>query len=410
MANTVGLVGLSPVAGEKTTGRINMQTAASSNLILTDFSSLKRLADLENAISYGGFYQQLASELVKGIHARQFLRALGEELVVLVEHAHAFRQLDALERVSKVLQTAPLPRPYREVGLYYQALCAQRFGRGDLERAARLLEPMTGNSPPSYRIRAMQSLGTNSLHKGDYQTALSLYADAGRFASSSKIYDSYATLGTQKMFAVIKSHYGNHHGAVAVLEDLLPMAYQMRALQPHVYYDYLNSLAVELCEVGRLEEARNISQIVLASPFAPAYPEWSETNDEIARRSRRASRSVVAFTGWISEAESATTPDAGNLVRLVASQRSASPPDSAATRATQRASVVNLLEWKNEVTERKTTFKNRQTRLKELKKLPTEDKIAEIWGRLGDEDVDDDLLCEALLILEDYQPEENQGS
>jgi hypothetical protein len=30
-------------------------------------------------------------------------------------------------------------------------------------------------------------------------------------------------------------------------------------------------------------------------------------------------------------------------------------------------------------------------------------------GRLGDEDADDDLLCEALLILEDYQPEENQG-
>jgi hypothetical protein len=63
-----------------------------------------------------------------------------------------------------------------------------------------------------------------------------------------------------------------------------------------------------------------------------------------------------------------------------------------------------------EVIERKITLKNRQTRLKELKKLPTEDKIAEIWGRLGDEDVDDDLLCEALLILEDYQPEENQGS
>lgn len=62
------------------------------------------------------------------------------------------------------------------------------------------------------------------------------------------------------------------------------------------------------------------------------------------------------------------------------------------------------------MTERKNTYKDRQTRLEELKKLPTEDKIAEIWGRLGDQDVDDDLLCEALLILEDYGPEENQGS
>lgn len=61
------------------------------------------------------------------------------------------------------------------------------------------------------------------------------------------------------------------------------------------------------------------------------------------------------------------------------------------------------------MTEPKSTLKDRKTRLKELKKLPTEDKIAEIWGRLGDEDVDDDRLCEALLILEDYPPEENQG-
>jgi len=67
--------------------------------------------------------------------------------------------------------------------------------------------------------------------------------------------------------------------------------------------------------------------------------------------------------------------------------------------------AVKLLEWKKHVTERKSTYKDRQTRLEELKKLPTEDKIAEIWGRLGDEDVDDDLLCEALLILEEYQPE-----
>jgi hypothetical protein len=51
----------------------------------------------------------------------------------------------------------------------------------------------------------------------------------------------------------------------------------MRSSQPHVYYDYMNSFAVELCEVGRLEEAKNVSLIVLASPFAPAYPEWRET-------------------------------------------------------------------------------------------------------------------------------------
>jgi len=387
-----------------------MQTAANNNLVLIDSSSLRRLADPQAAISYGRFYQLLALEVVRRACKREGLVGLGEMLVRLADHAHMSRRMDLVEQASQILMSEPMPEHYGLIGQYYQALCVHRFGRGDVDRAARLIEPVSKNAPPKYRARALISLAANTYRKLDNPSALAAYRDAAQFVSLSGVFDPFATIHAQKMIAVINSEGGNHRDAVTLLENLFPLANQMRALQPHVYYDYLNSLAVELCEVGRLEEARNISQIVLASPFAPAYPEWSETNDEIARRSRRPSRSVVAFTGWISEAESATTSDAGNLVRLVASQRSASAPDSAATRATQRASVVNLLEWKNEVTERKTTFKNRQTRLKELKKLPTEDKIAEIWGRLGDEDVDDDLLCEALLILEDYQPEENQGS
>jgi len=386
-----------------------MLTAAKNSLVLTDFSSLKRFADLNTIISYGGFYQVLRSTLIREGKKEYVFRQLGEGLIALAEEAHVFRRMDVLEQISQMLVRLPRQQ-YEDVGHYYEAVCIQKLGWGDLSRAAEIITPIAERGPQPYRARALISLGANSINRGDSQSALSRYSEASCLASRSMFADPYIILHTQKMFSFIIGGDGDHRRASASLESLFPLANSIRSSYPHAYYDYLNSLAVELCEVGRLEEARNISQIVLASPFAPAYPEWSETNDEIARRSRRASRSVVAFTGWISEAESATTPDAGNLVRLVASQRSASPPDSAATRATQRASVVNLLEWKNEVTERKTTFKNRQTRLKELKKLPTEDKIAEIWGRLGDEDVDDDLLCEALLILEDYQPEENQGS
>jgi hypothetical protein len=216
----------------------------------------------------------------------------------------------------------------------------------------------------------------------------------------------------KKMIAVISSEDGNHRDALGLLESLFALALHARSSQPHVYYDYMNSLAVELCEVGRLEEARNISQIVLASPFAPAYPEWRDTSNEIALRGRRASRSVVAFGGLASESESQIDSEAENLVQLATPQRSGSNrlQDSVVTRTKQRARVVNLLDWKNEMAERKSIPQDRQTRLKELKRLPTEDKIAKIWGRLGDEEVNDDLLCEALLILEDYQPEENQGS
>jgi hypothetical protein len=46
----------------------------------------------------------------------------------------------------------------------------------------------------------------------------------------------------------------------------------------------------ELGESGRIYEARNICDAVLASPFAFAYPEWQQTAQDL----RGASRSIVA--------------------------------------------------------------------------------------------------------------------
>jgi hypothetical protein len=63
---------------------------------------------------------------------------------------------------------------------------------------------------------------------------------------------------------------------------------------PLYFYFYHNELAVEFAELGRLAEAEAASAIALASPFAPAYPEWSETRDEIAAKRVAATPSVVA--------------------------------------------------------------------------------------------------------------------
>lgn len=278
-----------------------MQTAASNSLVLTDFSSSKRVADSRKGISYAGFYQLIASGLLRGGYAAQVLDDLGNKLVGLAEHSYALRQMETLGLLSQFLVTSPLPTQYETVGQYYQALCIQRLGRGDVEQAAHLLERVAETASTKYRVRALISLAADSFYRGDYQSALSLYGEAGRFAPRDGAYDLYATIHTQKMIAVIGSKDGNHDGAVALLENLFPLAHSMRGAQPHVYYDYMNSLAVELCEVGRLEEAQNVSEIVLASPFARAYPEWHETRQDIELRGLRASRSTVGFSH--SEAE-----------------------------------------------------------------------------------------------------------
>ncbi|HSF23089.1 MAG TPA: hypothetical protein VLE20_02600, partial [Blastocatellia bacterium] len=243
--------------------------------------------------SYRGFYQQIAAGLMRTAQNDQVSCELGDGFVLIAERAHAFRRMDILERVSQALVNLPGPRRYETVGNYYQALCVQNFGLGDAEGAANLLGRITEIGPPRYRIRALISLAANSRNQRDNQTALSLYCEANRYASCVGLYDAYAAVLVPRMVAVINSDDGDHRGALSLLEDLFPLAQTMRRAQPHVYCDYMNSLAVELCAVGRLEEAKNASEIALASPFAPAYPEWHETRYEIELRRRRASRSTV---------------------------------------------------------------------------------------------------------------------
>jgi tetratricopeptide (TPR) repeat protein len=359
---------------------MNMQTAARSSLILTDISSLKRFADSTTAISYGRFYQLIRSSLIRGARDEHCFQRLGDRLIDLAEQAHSFRRMDMLEGISEMLTGLRLPGEYGDIGRYYQALCIHKFGLGNVEQALRLLEPLADHAPLKYRAKAMLSMGSMYIRMGDNQLARSLFLEALRAAADNRFFDPLTAVTTHRTIAVLQSMQGDHRRALDDLERISSLVRSVAHWHPQLRDDYLNSLAVELCEVGRLEEAWNVSQTVLASPFAPAYPEWSETNDEIARRSRRASRSVVTLNQWASQGENQIT-EAGNLVQLVAPQRpdSAGTRDSVATPAKQRASVVNLLEWKNEVTKRKSISKDRQTRLKELKKLPTEEKIAEIW-------------------------------
>ena len=420
---------LLPVEAENQSGRASMQTAAKNSLVLTDSSSLKRFADIETTISYGGFYQLIASRLILDGQIQQVVRRVLNRLVVLAEHSYAFRQMSTLEKLSEVLVNSPLPRQYEPIGRYYRALCIQRFGTGDVEQAARLLESAAEDAPTRYRARAMQSLGTNSCYKGDYQSARLLYTEAARFASCSEICDPYATLGTQKMIAVINSLEGNHRHAVAMLEKLFPFAHAMRSSQPSIYYDYLNSFAVELSEVGRLEEAKNISRIVIASPFASAYPEYRETRDEIELRGWRAPRSVVHLSQITADAVlgqatanaslSPAPPEGGNLVRLPVANRDDGLAAVEASPARKPARVLSLQEWKEKMAKQsngdpqdkkrrsQATGKDKETRLEEMEKLGTRGLLLRAMEMLGDERLRDDQLRRVLIILEGVEPDEN---
>jgi len=118
-------------------------------------------------------------------------------------------------------------------------------------------------------------------------------------------------------------------------------------MHPQVYYDYLNSIAVERCSLGRLTEARWASEVANASPFATAYPEWRETLIEIRDKQRRASRAVLAVPRRFDETNRVrrSAPNTDNLRQFPVAECN----NSAATTTHSGSSpgrVLNFREWK----------------------------------------------------------------
>jgi tetratricopeptide (TPR) repeat protein len=219
---------------------------------------------------YAGFYQGL----LKGVASYQ---QLGNRLVQLGEQAHAFRQFDKVKEIGQLLSNIPI-KDYRAIGNYYLAVAFNRCGNGDIDKAKSMFEIAADTAPPKFQAKAILSLAAVSAHKKD--TDLELYYFLESLKAS---HDFGTTMTALRGIAVYKSREGYHKHALNDLERSLPM---IKYAPAHIYFDYLNAIAVELGEAGRKEEARNISKLVLASPFAYAYPEWQDTAEDLKGANR----------------------------------------------------------------------------------------------------------------------------
>ena len=81
---------------------------------------------------------------------------------------------------------------------------------------------------------------------------------------------------------------------------------------------FVIQFAFELGKLGHLCEALAASRIATASPYASAYPEWTETREELDEKSRSANRSLVAFASPLSSGSAierlATDQHQGSLI------------------------------------------------------------------------------------------------
>jgi hypothetical protein len=264
---------------------------------------------------YAALYQQIFASISD-------FQTLGQKLVARAEWFQAIRHIEKLEAVAEVLSNIPY-RQYQLIGQYYLGWCGYRKGED-----TRALFEMVVEESNIYRAKGLISLAGVETAKKDHATAGKFYQEAVRWSQNPSAFVSAA-----KGIAVFKAVDGDHQGALKDLQALYPVA---RYSNTKVYYDYLNSLAVEFGEVGRIEEANNVCNIVLASPYAFAYPEWRETGQDLALRGYK-SRSLVPIIQSFP----------GNLLHMPEREPS-DTPTPVQSKASRPASVRSLEKWKEQ--------------------------------------------------------------
>ena len=205
--------------------------------------------------------------------------ALLQSLASIERLAFAYRQWDELRNVGNILIDSPLPDPFKAIGFYYLGHTVNPRNCGDKQKAHDLLTLATEHAPGPYQVRAILSLAAQEYFAGNKEYALELNLKAA--IASARSQDLHGIIASHKPIAFHYGIEGDSRRALEELESIWPMVRAVQCTDPVIYFDYLNTIAVELSELGRIDQARSASSIALNSPFAVAYPEWHETAREI---------------------------------------------------------------------------------------------------------------------------------
>jgi tetratricopeptide (TPR) repeat protein len=282
-------------------------------------------------------------------------------LLASCESYYTLRQFERIEGIVDILENLPITEAQQESVVYYRALVYN--WRKLPEEAKSVLEPIANSS-----IRAMLFLGTLHCNTLQFDEARRYYREGLKLSPNE--------LQAYQALAILESLDGNHKGSLRELEKLLPLALSVRASQPTVYLDHLNSLAVEFGEVGRIQEAGVVSQIVLASPLAFAYPEWRETGQDLALRGYKSRSSVRVIQ---------TFP--GNIVQMPERE----PSDTPVLSDSGPADVLSLEKWIEEKMVKEPNGDNNDD-VENVDEMDEKDLLATLIQLAANEDVDTEKL------------------
>lgn len=284
------------------------------------------------------------------------------QLVQAAERAYYLKDSQTQREIGLVLQK--FEAPFHHIGSYYEAL--HLINSHQYEAGEKQLEQVAQYGPERYKAKAVISLGASYEFQGKIQDALRFRIEAAKMS------DPLTTLEAQLGVAIFRSIDGDHKGAIAHLEQFLPITKACGVST--ILHDYLNSLALEFSEVGRLKEARGFINIVLASNHLRAN--WIETGKEIYLKSQPASRSLVYFNEV-----------RDNLLILPTSESTVIESPS-----TKPAKILNYMEWKEKMVKEPNGEHNGDTQDENVDEMDDRDLLATLMQIAAREGVDEEKL------------------
>lgn len=240
-----------------------------------------------------------------------------------------------------------------------------------------------------YRPRVLLSIGQSFRHTGDYTLARSFIKEAHHLASKQQ--DLFTLYHSQKEIAIDQSLAGNHQGALQTLEASYPIIKSFASTYPSLYFDFYNGLAVELKELGRIDEARKSIDVALASPFSKVYDYLHVTRAEVEEQSKRASQNFI-FIGREAIADNVIA-----LPQRLESQVLAIPSSEPA-----RILSYERREPMADANQKK------KPELDDEARARVDEKLGKLFRRLyhPDTELTEDMVDEMLRITEPAQPEQ----
>jgi hypothetical protein len=221
--------------------------------------------------------------------SQQEMAQLAHRLLVIAESSYARRDFQTVKEASELLLALPM-RQAQSAALWYQAFLRKR--EGSLAEATQDLNNLVADhhAMPRFRAQALHTLGVVARESHHFETARNLFYEAIRYIRRVSPHDTYIFPHSIILHSLTRAEEGDSRQA---LKELLSIEGLIRVIRnPLLIATYSNNVAVELFELGRVNDAVLYSRVACQSPLAFAYPEWKETALEIEQQT--AKRNTVA--------------------------------------------------------------------------------------------------------------------